>query len=111
APSGPMLMSHAAASAGETGCPKWGASAASTAPAGSASASTRAAQALEAGLSHIHIGHLALGADAPAGDHVAMFHRERRHGCVSPRFAALGEERGPARLDVAGLVGCPAEQD
>src|SRR5260221_3956684 len=106
-----MLMSHAAASAGEIGCPKCGVSAAIPAPAWNANAATRAASLPDIDVSHVDIGHLALGTHAPAGDQVAMLHRE----CIDIRRVlrrpALSDESGPARLKDSGLVGGAAHQD
>src|SRR5262245_31167663 len=85
-PSGPMLMSHAAASAGEIGCPRRGPSAAGAAltRASSATKATMTAplserRATDAEVSNVNIGHLPLCADAPTGGHIAVFHRERGH--------------------------------
>src|SRR5262245_58191850 len=103
-----MLISHAAASAAENGCPKRGTSAATAAPVRSASTAT-AMQTLNARASNVDIGHLALRADAPAGNHVAVLHRKCRHRRGRPGLAALGKESGPARLHVARLVGRAAE--
>src|SRR6266851_4595443 len=106
-----MLTSHAAASAGEIGCPKCGASAAVAAPAWNANATTTAASLPAIDVSYVDIGHLAFGTHAPTGDQVAMLHWE----CVDIRRVlgrpALSNECGPARLKVSGLVGGAAHQD
>src|SRR5215470_18093897 len=113
-----MLMSHAAASAGEIGCPRWGLSAAEAAPAqaSSAPAATMTARLPDRSVpdtevSNVNIGHLPFRADAPTGDHVAMFHRERGHVRRNLGRAALGQESHPARLHIAALIGRPAEQN
>src|ERR1700736_2934983 len=85
-PSGPTLMSHAAASAGEIGGPRRGPSAAEAAPAQAsrATAATKTARLPErrvpdAEVSNVNICHFPFCADAPTDNHVAMFHRERGH--------------------------------
>src|SRR2546430_3333230 len=97
-PSGAMLMSQGARSAGVIGCPNLGASAASATLRPSASAVAKAS------ISCIDMAHLALVIDPPARDDVAVLHRERRDVRRTPRRAALGDECLSRRLHVAGLV-------
>src|SRR5579871_6692503 len=99
-----MLMSHGARSAGLMGWPKRGPSAA-LAPA-MPNANTSAA----ADILRIHMAHLALRIDAPAGDGVEVLHGKSLHTGRAARRAALGDERLAGRLHVAGLVGGAALQ-
>src|ERR1700730_12466421 len=104
-PSGAMLMSHGARSAGVIGCPNLGASAASATLRPSASAVVKASN------SRIDMAHLALVINPPARDGVAVLHRECRHVRRTPGRAALGDECFSRRLHVAGLVRRTALQD
>src|SRR5688572_25718504 len=90
APSGPMLMSHGAISAGAMGCPNCGA----CADAAFGAAMSIAAQT--ARLLSIHIGRLPLLVDAPACDRVVV---------VDAPKAAVGGELRARRLHHAGVVG------
>src|SRR6266511_5753167 len=87
-PSGPMLMSQGARSAGAIGCPNCGA----CAIAGAASNST----AQKVSRSSVDIGCLPLLVDAPAGDRVVV---------IVAAQAALCGERFARRLHHAGVVG------
>src|SRR5262249_47904401 len=100
-----MLMSHGARSAGEIGWPKRGASAATAALTPSASTQARPS------LSRVNMAHLALRVDAPAGNRVEVLHGEGADRRRALGLAALGEERGAARLLIAGLVDGAALQD
>src|SRR2546430_12569856 len=101
-PSGAMLMSQGARSAGVIGCPNLGASA-TLRPSVSAVAN--------ASISCIDMAHPALVIDSPARDGVAVLHRECRHVRRTPGRAALGNECFSRRLHVAGFVRRTALQD
>src|SRR5258707_4252869 len=89
APSGPMLMSHAAMSAGAIGCPNCGAWArAADAPVIIDMQTAMHLSVNIAGLPHL--------VDAPACDGVVV---------VDPTQAALGRELRTRRLHHAGVVG------
>ena len=61
---------------------------------------------------HIHMAHLALGIDAPAGDGVEVFHGERQNIGRAARRSAVGDDRVTRRLHVAGrCVPVRAEHD
>src|SRR6266404_2439388 len=85
-PSGAMLMSQGARSAGVIGCPNLGASAASATLRPSVSAVANAS------ISCIDMAYPALVIDSPARDGVAVLHRECRHVRRTPGRAALGNE-------------------
>src|SRR5215471_2017829 len=98
-PSGAMLISHAAISAGSIGLPRPGPSA-DTALAARQSASPTAGEILLG----VNMPDLPGAVDAPAGDGVEMLveHRSDRRNCL--QLAALGGEFGSGRLHVAGVV-------
>src|SRR5262249_34131333 len=100
-----MLMSQGARSAGVIGCPNRRASAAW------ATLRPSASPVAKASISRIDMAHLALVTDPPAGDGVAVLHRECRHVRRTPGRAALGDECFSRRLHVAGLVRRTALQD
>src|SRR5258705_5954410 len=88
-PSGPMLMSHAAMSAGAIGCPKCGA----WARAADAIVSMDMQPAMRLSVNIAGLPHLV---NAPACDGVVV---------VDPTQAALGRELRTRRLHHAGVVG------
>src|SRR5262249_46503471 len=100
-----MLMSQGARSVGAIGCPNLGASAAPATLGPSASARPMTS------FSSIDMAHLAVGIDPPARDGVAVLHGERSPVGRPPRRPALGNERFPRRLYVAGFIGRTALQD
>src|SRR6202049_2483031 len=97
-PSGPILLSHSARSALLTGFPSPGPSAASAAPARSASG-TASANRLS-----VDMLDLPFAVDGPARDDVHVAHRECGHRNVDLGLAALGEHLAAGRLHIAGLV-------
>src|SRR6266545_7702077 len=96
-PSGRMLMSHAAMSAGSIALPKPGPSA-KAAPAANASA------AAEIETLRVNMFHLPFAVDAPAREAVVVLVRKAEHGRDIPGLAALGHELCAGRLHVAGFV-------
>src|SRR5262249_61852469 len=93
-----MLMSQGARSAGVIGCPNRRASAAW------ATLRPSASPVAKASISRIDMAHLALVTDPPAGDGVAVLHRECRHVRRTPGRAALGVECFSRRRRGGGLV-------
>src|SRR5215813_9161487 len=106
APSGAMLISHAAMSAAPNGLPRLGPSAAA-APATSESASQMQ------GITPLRIDMLDLprAVDGPAGDGIEVLVRKRHGRRDRLQLAAVGDELGAGRLHVAGLVPGAALQD
>src|SRR5204863_1654276 len=88
APSGPMLMSQGAMSAGAIGCPNCGA----CAKAGETAMSTAAQKTAPL---RIHIARLPLFVDAPAGDRAVV---------ISAAQSAFRDELSARRLHHAGVV-------
>src|SRR4051812_46986771 len=95
-PSGPMLMSQAAASASLIGLPRRGVSVASAGAAMAPAASSSRAARLR-----VNMFRLPLGVDCPGGDAVHVGEREGDHRRARARLAALGDEGGPRRLHIA----------
>src|SRR6266853_5642152 len=97
-PSGRMLMSQAAMSAGSIGLPRLGPSA-KAAPDPSAIASTNACRGLG-----VNMFHLPFAVDRPTREAVVVLVRETEQRRNIPGLAALGDELRPGRLHVAGFV-------
>src|SRR3989442_15152132 len=99
APSGWMLMSQAAISAGPIAFPRFG-------PSAKAGLQTRASTSTTAKLSRsrVDMRDLPLAVDRPARDAVVVLARKGRGGRDRSRLAAVGHDLSPGRLDVAGLV-------
>src|SRR5436853_2788737 len=95
-PSGMMLMSQAAISAGEIGFPRFG-------PWAKAALDPRMRVMRNATL-RIHMFHLAGAVDAPARWAVVVLVREARHAWHRLGFAPGGDDLGAGRLHVAGLI-------
>src|SRR5712691_4403620 len=104
-PSGMMAISHALMSASEIGFPSPGVSAAA-APEPNVSATPSA----NSGLS-VDMFDLPGVADAPAGDAVVVLVGESQRVGRRRGLAPRGDELGPGRLEVAGLVPGAALQD
>src|SRR5258706_7030495 len=96
-PSGWMLMSHAAMSAGSSGVPRFG-------PAAKAAPDPRPSARAMAGSLCIDMLHLPFAVDRPAGEAVVVLVREGQHVRDLLGLAALGHELGAGRLHVAALV-------
>src|SRR5260221_4153366 len=96
-PSGWMLMSHAAMSAGSIGVPRFG-------PAAKAALDPRPSARATAGSLCVDMFHLPFAVDRPAGEAVVMLVREGQHVRDFVGLAALGHELGAGRLHVAALV-------
>src|SRR6266513_4420165 len=103
-PSGWILMSQAAISAGSSGVPRFG-------PAEKAAPEPRPSARTMAGSSCVDMFHLPFAVDRPAGEAVVVLVRESQHVRDLLGLAALGHELGAGRLHVAGLVPCAALQD
>src|SRR5439155_23089244 len=98
-PSGKMLMSHAASSAGSIGLPRFGPSArAVLEPRASASTAVKIR-----GL-RVAMFHLPFALDRPSRDAVVVLAREARYGRDLRGLTARGHDLGASRLHVAGLV-------
>src|SRR5690242_13653555 len=95
APSGGMLMSQGASSAGVMGLPRFG-------PA--AKAPEHASASAAASALRVDMFHLAFRVDGPAGRPVVMLAHERRHRRRPRALAALGDDLGARLLHVARLV-------
>src|SRR5256885_1598647 len=96
-PSGMMLMSHAAISAGSRGIPRFG-------PAEKAALEARPSARAMAESLCVDMFHLPFAVDRPAGEAVVVLVREPQHVRDLLGLAALGHELGAGRLHVAGLV-------
>src|SRR6267142_1024370 len=96
-PSGWMLMSHAAISAGSSGVPRFG-------PAAKAAPDPRASARAMAGSLCVDMFHLPFAVNRPAGEAVVVLVREGQHVRDLLGLAALGHELGAGRLHVAALV-------
>src|SRR2546425_11080769 len=105
-PSGEMLMSQAAISAGSIGFPRFG-------PSAKAALEPRASARTTAELRSlgVNMGALPLAVDRPARDAVVVLAREGRDGRDRFGLAALGHDLGAGRLRVAGLVPRAVLQD
>src|SRR6266571_3514133 len=103
-PSGWMLMSQAAMSAGSTGVPRFG-------PAEKAALEPRPSARTMPGSLCVDMFHLPFAVDRPAREAVVVLVRESQHVRDLLGLAALGHELGAGRLHVAGLVPCAALQD
>src|SRR5262245_34415531 len=102
-----MLMSQAAKSFGDMGCPNFCPSAAVAARQPSASVS----RTMDAVLSGIDMAHLAIGVDCPARNRIEMTGENCGHGRHTFGLTALRYECRPGRLNVAGLIRRTALQD
>src|SRR5712692_10162492 len=103
-PSGRMLMSQAAISAGLISFPRFGAWAkAALEPRASTTAKTRSLR--------IDMFHLPIALDCRGRDGVVVLAREARYGRDLRGLAAHGHDLSPGRLHVAGLVPRAALQD
>src|SRR5258706_1726990 len=96
-PSGWILMSHAAMSAGSSGIPRFG-------PAEKAALEARPSASAMAGSLCVDMLHLPFAVDRPAGEAVVVLVREGQHVRDLLGLAALGHELGAGRLHVAALV-------
>src|SRR5882762_7075675 len=96
-PSGWMLMSHAAMSAGSSGIPRFG-------PTEWAALDTSPSARTMAGSLCVDMLHLPFAVDRPAREAVVVLVREREHVGDLVGLAALGHELGAGRLHVAALV-------
>src|SRR6266851_4890654 len=98
-PSGRMLMSQGAISAGSIGRPRLGPSATAVpAP------NTKASAAAEIETLRVNMFHLAFAVDRPAGETVVVLVREAEDPRDLLGFSALGDELCAGRLHVAGFV-------
>src|SRR5882724_2152725 len=96
-PSGWMLMSHAAISAGSSGVPRFG-------PAAKAAPDPRPSARAMAGSLCVDMFHLPFAVDRPAAEAVVVLVREGQYVRDLLGLAALGHELGAGRLNVAALV-------
>src|SRR6267378_6575248 len=96
-PSGMMLMSQAAISAGSMGVPRFG-------PAAKAALDPRPSARAMAGSLCVDMFHLPFAVDRPAREAVVVLVREPEHVRDLLGLAALGHELSAGRLHVAGLV-------
>src|SRR5882762_5934140 len=96
-PSGMMLMSQAAISAGSMGVPRFD-------PAAKAALDPRPSARAMAGSLCVDMFHLPFAVDRPAGEAVVVLVRETQHVRDLLGLAALGHELGAGRLHVAALV-------
>src|SRR2546427_1334444 len=103
-PSGWILMSQAAISAGSSGVPRFG-------PAEKAALEARPNARTMPGSLCVDMFHLPFAVDRPAGEAVVVLVRESQHVRDLLGLAALGHELGAGRLRVAGLVPRAALQD
>src|SRR5690242_14996407 len=97
-PSGRMLMSHGAMSAGSIGLPRLGPSA-TAAPEPSVTASANAWRGLG-----VNMLHLPFAVDRPAREAVVVLVREAEDPRDVPGFSALGDKLCAGRLHVAGFI-------
>src|SRR5712692_3173489 len=102
-PSGWILMSQAAMSAGSTGVPRFG-------PAEKAALEPRPSARTMPGSLCVNMLHLAFAVDRPAREAVVVLVRKGQDGRDLLGLAALSHELGAGRLHVAGLVPCAALQ-
>src|SRR5712692_2032653 len=86
-PSGRMLISQAAISAGEIGCPRLGAWAKGPLEPRASAMSTAAPHSLR-----VHMFHLPVALDAPTRGAVVVLAREARHGRDGLDLATLGDD-------------------
>src|SRR6266852_3445549 len=98
-PSGRMLMSQAAMSAGSIGLPRLGPSA-NAAPV----ANARASAAAKIETLGVYMFHLPFAVDRPTREAVVVLVRETEQRRNIPVLAALGDELRPCRLHVAAFV-------
>src|SRR3989442_13600830 len=98
-PSGEMLMSQAAISAGSIGFPRFGPS-----PKAALEPSASARTTAELRSLGVNMGDLPLAVDRPARDAVVVLAREGRAGRDRLGLAALGHDLCAGRLRVAALV-------
>src|SRR5438445_10853485 len=96
-PSGWILMSRAAISAGSIGVPRFG-------PAEKAALEPRPSARTIPGNLRVNMFHLPFAVDRPAREAVVVLVREREHVGDLVGLAALGHELGAGRLHVAALV-------
>src|SRR5256886_7337752 len=96
-PSGKMLMSQAASSAGSIGLPRFG-------PWAKAALEPRASRAAKIRGLRVNMFHLPIALDRPSRDAVVVLAREARYGGNLRGLAARGHDLGAGRLHVAGLV-------
>src|SRR5262245_8885110 len=102
-----MLMSQAAKSCGDMGCPNFCPSAAVAVP----QPRERVSRTIDAVLSCIDMAHLAIGVDCPARNRIEMTGENCGHGRQSFGLTAFRYECRPGRLNVAGLIRRTALQD
>src|SRR5438094_4278512 len=96
-PSGWILMSHAAMSAGSSGIPRFG-------PAARAAPEPRPSARAMAGSLGVNMFHLPFAVDRPAREAVVVLVRECEHVRDTMGLAALGYELGGGRRSLACLV-------
>src|SRR5207244_5716008 len=96
-PSGKMLMSQAASSAGSIGLPRFG-------PWAKAAFEPRASRAAKIRGLCVNMFHLPIALDRPSRDAVVVLAREARYGGNLRGLAARGHDLGAGRLHVASLV-------
>src|SRR5262245_40524820 len=103
-PSGWMLMSQAAISAGVTGWPRFG-------PPAMAADETNATNIAAIDRSRVDMSHLPFAVDGPASGAVVVLVRECQDRWDCRRLTAVGHDLSARWLDVAALVPSAALQD